>query len=188
MNSHYPRARIVVNSSNIYRGAGWWKSGGAFFWKSTWNSQEHYRFLQQKVTIIQYIRVPSMRTSWSYRRVWFHLWGRATVSTDLHYPPSSCTNFIHWFTIQVVNEVMKGIRVVKYYTLEQYFTEKIGRLRNAEICSLAGRKYLDALCVYFWATTPVLISILTFGTYALLGNEVTAAKVKKFFGTMPDLF
>lgn len=38
-------------------------------------------------------------------------------------------------------------------------------------------KYLDALCVYFWATTPVLISIMTFSTYVLLGNTLTAAKV-----------
>ena len=43
--------------------------------------------------------------------------------------------------------------------------------------SLKGRKYLDALCVYFWATTPVLISILTFTTYVAMGHTLTAAKV-----------
>lgn len=42
---------------------------------------------------------------------------------------------------------------------------------------LKSLKYLDALCVYFWATTPVLMSILTFGTYVLLGHTLTAAKV-----------
>lgn len=42
---------------------------------------------------------------------------------------------------------------------------------------MKGRKYLDALCVYFWATTPVAISILTFSTYVLLGNQLTAATV-----------
>lgn len=42
---------------------------------------------------------------------------------------------------------------------------------------LKGRKYLDALCVYFWATTPVLISILTFATYTLLGNQLDAKTV-----------
>ena len=49
--------------------------------------------------------------------------------------------------------------------------------RNEELLNLRGRKYLDALCVYFWATTPVLISILTFSTYAALGHKLTAAKV-----------
>ena len=39
------------------------------------------------------------------------------------------------------------------------------------------------MCVYFWATTPVLISVLTFATYVLMGNELTAAKVG---GATPD--
>lgn len=50
-------------------------------------------------------------------------------------------------------------------------------IRAKEIKNLKGRKYLDALCVYFWATTPVLVSLLSFGTYILLGNQLTAAKV-----------
>ncbi len=49
--------------------------------------------------------------------------------------------------------------------------------RALELKALKGRKYLDALCVYFWATTPVLISILTFATYVAMGNTLTAAKV-----------
>lgn len=54
-----------------------------------------------------------------------------------------------------------------------FYTE----LRENEIKYLRGRKYLDALCVYFWATTPVLISILTFATYVLLGHELDAKTV-----------
>lgn len=49
--------------------------------------------------------------------------------------------------------------------------------RDKEMKYLKGRKYLDALCVYFWATTPVIISILTFATYVLIGNKLTAATV-----------
>ncbi|XP_064623538.1 ATP-binding cassette sub-family C member 10-like [Lineus longissimus] len=79
--------------------------------------------------------------------------------------------------VKVVNEVLNGIRVIKFYALEETFMERINRIRIAELSSLRGRKYLDALCVYFWATTPVLISILSFTTYALMGNTLTAAKV-----------
>lgn len=50
-------------------------------------------------------------------------------------------------------------------------------LRENEVKYLRGRKYLDALCVYFWATTPIIISILTFATYVLLGNELDAKTV-----------
>lgn len=59
--------------------------------------------------------------------------------------------------------------MTKYY--------KIVEMREGELKYLKGRKYLDALCVYFWATTPVLISILTFGTYVLMGKTLTAATV-----------
>ena len=102
---------------------------------------------------------------------------------------------------------MAGIRVIKFYAWEKHFSSKIFKLRyyavhvhthtytcaqsntytymymyihlhrQLELKSLRGRKYLDALCVYFWATTPVLISILTFTTYVALGHKLTAAKV-----------
>ena len=49
--------------------------------------------------------------------------------------------------------------------------------RKLELKSLNARKYLDAACVYFWATTPIIISIVTFVTYSLLGNQLTASKV-----------
>lgn len=76
-----------------------------------------------------------------------------------------------------MTEILRGIRVVKLYAWEETFQTKIENLRRAELKSLKGRKYLDAMCVYFWATTPVLISILTFTTYSLLGHTLTAAKV-----------
>jgi len=53
--------------------------------------------------------------------------------------------------------------------------------RKPEVLNLKKRKYLDALCVYFWATTPVTISILTFSTYIFLGGQLTAAKVSVYF-------
>ena len=80
-----------------------------------------------------------------------------------------------------MNELLLGIRVIKFYAWESQFSEKIDVLREAELKSLKGRKYLDAMCVYFWATTPVLISVLTFTTYALMGNKLTAAKVSTCF-------
>jgi ATP-binding cassette subfamily C (CFTR/MRP) protein 10 len=48
--------------------------------------------------------------------------------------------------------------------------------RHKEVHQLKKRKYLDALCVYFWATTPILVSLATFGMYTLLGHQLTAAK------------
>ncbi|XP_041468071.1 ATP-binding cassette sub-family C member 10-like [Lytechinus variegatus] len=79
--------------------------------------------------------------------------------------------------VKMMNEVLNGIRVIKFYAWERHFKRQIDGLRQEELSSLKGIKYLDAMCVYFWATTPVLISLCTFTTYALIGNDLTAAKV-----------
>ncbi|XP_030766381.1 multidrug resistance-associated protein 7 [Sitophilus oryzae] len=79
--------------------------------------------------------------------------------------------------VKIIAEVLRGIRAIKLYVWEEHFMSRISRLRSQELKYLRSRKYLDALCVYFWATTPVLISILTFVTYVLMGNKLTAATV-----------
>ena len=79
--------------------------------------------------------------------------------------------------VNTMSELLNGIRVIKYFNWQQFFCERVEDVRKEELKQLAGRKYLDALCVYLWATTPVLISVLTFVTYVLLGNTLTAAKV-----------
>ena len=79
--------------------------------------------------------------------------------------------------VQNMAEMLSGVRVVKFMSWEPYFAQKIHQARSKELKFLKGRKYLDAICVYLWATTPVLISVLTFATYVLLGNTLTAAKV-----------
>jgi ATP-binding cassette subfamily C (CFTR/MRP) protein 10 len=72
---------------------------------------------------------------------------------------------------------LQGIRVIKFYSWEKFFLKKIDLVREKEITQLRAKKYLDAGCVYFWATTPILMSVLTFITYAQLGNTLTASKV-----------
>ncbi|XP_065830509.1 ATP-binding cassette sub-family C member 10-like [Oscarella lobularis] len=80
--------------------------------------------------------------------------------------------------VKVMSELLAGIRVIKYYAWEKCFKAKILSLRDLELKSLKGQKYLDALCVYFWATTPVLMSILTFLTFSLVyKGQLTAARV-----------
>nr|XP_012137463.1 PREDICTED: multidrug resistance-associated protein 7 isoform X2 [Megachile rotundata] len=79
--------------------------------------------------------------------------------------------------VRLIGETLRGITTIKLNVWEDHFLRNIFKLRENEIKYLRGRKYLDALCVYFWATTPVLISILTFTTYVLLGNELDAKTV-----------
>ncbi|EFN60726.1 Multidrug resistance-associated protein 7 [Camponotus floridanus] len=79
--------------------------------------------------------------------------------------------------VRLMGEILRGITTIKVNVWEEHFLRKIFKLRENEVKYLRGRKYLDALCVYFWATTPVVIAILTFTTYVLLGNELNAKTV-----------
>ncbi|XP_070569620.1 ATP-binding cassette sub-family C member 10-like [Ptychodera flava] len=79
--------------------------------------------------------------------------------------------------VKMISESLFGIRVIKFFAWERHFADKISSLRSEELKKLKGIKYLDAFCVYFWATTPILISLFTFMTYSSLGNQLTAAKV-----------
>ncbi|MBN3317851.1 MRP7 protein, partial [Atractosteus spatula] len=79
--------------------------------------------------------------------------------------------------VKLMTEVLSGMRVIKFYTWEKHFAEKITGCRKQELAHLKTIKYLDAVCVYTWAALPVVISIITFITYVLLGHELTAAKV-----------
>ena len=54
---------------------------------------------------------------------------------------------------------------------------QIREAREGELQALSVEKYLDALCVYFWAATSILTSIITFTLYALLGYHLTAEVV-----------
>ncbi|XP_064412697.1 ATP-binding cassette sub-family C member 10 [Latimeria chalumnae] len=79
--------------------------------------------------------------------------------------------------VKMMTEILFGMRVIKFYTWEKHFAAKIAGYRRRELDRLKVIKYLDAVCVYLWAALPVVISILTFITYVLLGHQLTAAKV-----------
>uniref|UniRef100_A0A8C7F6Y1 ATP-binding cassette sub-family B member 6 n=1 Tax=Oncorhynchus kisutch TaxID=8019 RepID=A0A8C7F6Y1_ONCKI len=79
--------------------------------------------------------------------------------------------------VKLMTEVLFGIRVIKFYNWEAYFAQEIADFRRQELSHLKAIKYLDAVCVYTWGSLPIVISIITFVTYVLLGHELTAATV-----------
>uniref|UniRef100_A0A2P2M4L9 ABC-type xenobiotic transporter n=2 Tax=Rhizophora mucronata TaxID=61149 RepID=A0A2P2M4L9_RHIMU len=74
-------------------------------------------------------------------------------------------------------EILTHIRTIKMYGWEQIFSSWVMETRTLEVNHLATRKYLDAWCVFFWATTPTLFSLFTFGLFALMGYQLDAATV-----------
>ncbi|GIM00922.1 hypothetical protein Vretimale_5804, partial [Volvox reticuliferus] len=71
--------------------------------------------------------------------------------------------------VGLMSELLRGIATVKTSPpWEQFYVTKVSAARRRELRGLAVRKYLDALCVYFWAATSLLFSALTFGLVVVL--------------------
>ncbi|XP_023950865.1 ATP-binding cassette sub-family C member 10 [Bicyclus anynana] len=79
--------------------------------------------------------------------------------------------------VSLISDMLRGIRTVKVHVWEDYFIDKVSEARARELRYLRGRKYLDAVCVVLWATTPVLVAALTLGTHALRGLQLSAPTV-----------
>jgi len=79
--------------------------------------------------------------------------------------------------VQACDEMLHGIRTLKLLAWEDHLARLLGRLRGKEVQYLSQRKYLDAWCVYFWAATPVVTSLVTFVAVVQLEHTITPAAV-----------
>ncbi|XP_012874679.1 PREDICTED: multidrug resistance-associated protein 7 isoform X1 [Dipodomys ordii] len=79
--------------------------------------------------------------------------------------------------VKLMAELLSGIRVIKFFGWEQALGAQVEARRARELGRLRVIKYLDAACVYLWAALPVVISIVIFITYVLMGHQLTATKV-----------
>ena len=72
---------------------------------------------------------------------------------------------------------MRGIRSLKMLGLEKIIFDISNKQRVGELRYLAIRKYLDAACVFLWASTPIIVPYATFSLTALMGRHLSAAEV-----------
>ncbi|CAG5113313.1 Oidioi.mRNA.OKI2018_I69.chr2.g7424.t1.cds [Oikopleura dioica] len=79
--------------------------------------------------------------------------------------------------IRLLSDIVYSISFIKMTAMEKIFKKKVEKLRKEEIGHLGKIKYLDAACVYFWAATPVILSIILFTIFSYFGEALTAAKV-----------
>ncbi|KAF5303469.1 hypothetical protein FQA39_LY09932 [Lamprigera yunnana] len=67
--------------------------------------------------------------------------------------------------INLVNEVLNGIKVLKLYGWEPSFEEKIGTIRGKEIGVLKKAAYLNAGMALIFSLAPFLVALLSFVTF-----------------------
>ncbi|XP_033736229.1 multidrug resistance-associated protein 7-like isoform X2 [Pecten maximus] len=95
---------------------------------------------------------------------------------------------------KMINEVLGGIKTIKLYTWENHFQKMIANLRDAELYTIRQRKIISAISSFLWTLTPILMTVLTFTIYSMIGKAITAAKMftclalfMKLLGSLNDL-
>ena len=79
--------------------------------------------------------------------------------------------------VKLVNEVLQGIRVVKYYAWERAFEERLLAARKQELALIKNLAQVNALSSTLNATVPMLMLIAMFVTWALLDGNFAAETV-----------
>ena len=89
--------------------------------------------------------------------------------------------------VQATREILSGIRAVKMGSLEGPLLAKVRIARGDEMNALTERKYLDAVCVWCWASTPLLMALATFSLVLTLPDADAAFTPAKVWSSLAML-
>ncbi|MES1916352.1 MAG: hypothetical protein MHM6MM_008178 [Cercozoa sp. M6MM] len=78
--------------------------------------------------------------------------------------------------VDLTNETLSAMRVLKMYAWELQFGRRIADVRDEELVQLRKYVFLKVVSSLFWTITPTVVSLTAFSAYTWLGNELTAAK------------
>lgn len=79
--------------------------------------------------------------------------------------------------VRLTTEVLQGIRLIKYYAWEDFYTHQIGDLRKRELRTVRGMALARSMLIATVTFVPILASVLSFITYALSGHDLTVAVI-----------
>ncbi|XP_020586974.1 ABC transporter C family member 2-like [Phalaenopsis equestris] len=78
--------------------------------------------------------------------------------------------------IGLMNEVLAAMDTVKCYAWEKSFQAKVQSIRNDELSWFRKAQLLAACNSFILNSIPVVVTVISFGVYSLLGGDLTPAK------------
>ncbi|KAL9657812.1 hypothetical protein ABK040_013150 [Willaertia magna] len=76
--------------------------------------------------------------------------------------------------IKILNEIIQGIRILKFYAWEDSFLQKVMKIRDNEIFKTLQTTLLGVFTSMLMTMAPLFVSIATFSLYGGLGNLLEA--------------
>jgi ABC-type multidrug transport system fused ATPase/permease subunit len=85
-----------------------------------------------------------------------------------------------------MHEMLKGMKVIKFYAYERYFSNQISQIRQTELKEIKKMAYLKEINTTVALSTPTLMSISTFVMYGLIAtfNPAIAFTVLALFSSL----
>ncbi|KAG7388247.1 hypothetical protein PHYPSEUDO_012905 [Phytophthora pseudosyringae] len=77
--------------------------------------------------------------------------------------------------VKLTNEVLLGIRVIKFYAWESSINETIRRIRDEEVALMRRYNYLRLTNAVLMFLAPTILNLVCFLVYVLLGNSLDVA-------------
>ncbi len=79
--------------------------------------------------------------------------------------------------VGLINDILNGIRVVKFYAWERNFSDKNSAIRAKEMKELQKFAWQATLLNLIFLGTPVMVALVTFSCHVLLGKGLNVADV-----------
>ncbi|KAH8103346.1 multidrug resistance-associated ABC transporter [Cristinia sonorae] len=77
--------------------------------------------------------------------------------------------------VRLLTEVLQGIRLIKYYAWELFYSHQIGEFRKKELKTVRKIALSRSLLIASMFAVPVIAAVLSFITYSLSGHELDVA-------------
>ncbi|KAJ2720542.1 Transporter of the ATP-binding cassette (ABC), partial [Coemansia sp. Benny D115] len=78
--------------------------------------------------------------------------------------------------INITNEIMQGVRIIKFFAWEPQFEKQVASIRGLELRILRKRYFVMTSAVVVFFLVPVLVTLTTFGVYTtVMGKQLTAS-------------
>ncbi|XP_052516754.1 ATP-binding cassette sub-family C member 2 [Budorcas taxicolor] len=82
--------------------------------------------------------------------------------------------------LKIMNEILSGIKILKYFAWEPSFQNQVHKLRKKELRNLLRFGQLQSAIMFLLYLTPVLVSVITFSVYVLVDSSNVLDAQKAF--------
>ncbi|PRP77744.1 putative multidrug resistance protein [Planoprotostelium fungivorum] len=73
-----------------------------------------------------------------------------------------------------MNEILNGIRIIKFFAWEDSYSRQIGTIREKEMEVIRKSIFISATSTLLWSAASLFVSAVTFSVYTFTGHTLTA--------------